>query len=156
MYTITEYTQADLRNAIQLIAQLQDYLKELEPEIIASGEKVADSYMQYLLDKACQNRGNIFIAKKMNQAIGLAAVRVKKDKDEDIECLYISDLIVTQSERNKGVGSQLLQRIERYAKKQGIYHLKIGALVLNGGSIKLYKKLGFRDYGVALYKKLND
>ncbi len=152
--TISTYTQADLAMVHNLIAELHDELKLLEPRIIASGAKVAESYTDYLLEKQATNRGMIYLAKKEDRAIGLVAMRVEKDKDEEIEYLFISDLIVTKNERSGGIGSELLQRAEEYAKNISVLHLKIAALAENHGAHSLYTKLGFRDYAVTMYKKL--
>ncbi len=151
---ISTYTPEDLDAVHQLITELHDDLKVLEPDIIASGAEVATSYTDYILEKGETNRGIIYLAKKDDQAIGLVAMRVEKDKDEEIEYLFISDLIVTKNERNSGTGSKLLQRAEEYAKETGIHHLKVAALTENHGARNLYSKLGFRDYAVTLYKKL--
>lgn len=153
MITITEYTPADRGDTEKLIAELQDNLNVLEPEIIVAGE-VAPVYVTYLLGENAKKRGAVFIAKKENEAIGLAAMRVEKDQDEQIEYLFVSDLVVTKSERGSGIGTELLQRAEQYAKEIGMHHMKINSLIKNPGAQNLYKKLGFRDYAVIMYKKI--
>lgn len=152
--TIREYAESDFEGLKKLIAELQDALRKLEPEIVSSGARVGDSYSRYLLARVRDQRGRIFIAETGGTAVGVLVCFVLKEPDEDIENLYISDLSVTESFRNRGIGARLLGRAETYAKELGLRYVRINSLVLNEGAARLYRKSGFKDSLIVLQKKL--
>jgi len=152
--TLREYAESDFEGLKKLISELQNSLRKLEPEIISSGERVGDSYSRYLLARVRNQRGRIFIAEASGAAVGVLVCFVAKEPDEDIENLYISDLSVTRSFRNKGIGARLLGQAEKYAKELDLHYLKINSLVRNEGAARLYRRSGFKDSAIVLQKKL--
>ncbi|MEK6479548.1 GNAT family N-acetyltransferase [Catalinimonas sp. 4WD22] len=58
------------------------------------------------------------------------------------KCIYLEDLIVTQSERGKGIGKRLLDRIIVKAKEANCYRVVWQVLDWNEPAIKFYKSLG--------------
>ena len=156
MISIHPYSSENFSDLQRLVAELQDVLYKLEPEIVGSGTSIGTPYTKYLLEQLNKKPGIIYLARSNTQIIGFVAGRLEHDQDESFEYLWISDIVVTEKERGKGIGSLLLQKIEEYAKNQGISHLKIASLVVNKGAQKLYRKNGFRDYSVLLYKKIGN
>ena len=151
---ILEYTSKDIETLKDLISELQDSLKEIEPDIIASGSKVRDSYTEALLKDVETHRGQIYLAKNAGAIIGFVAAYVQKYDDEDIEYLYISDLAVTKNERSKGIGKLLLEKAEEYARSKDLGYVRIASQISNEGAMRLYRNTGFVDYIVVLQKKL--
>lgn len=68
--------------------------------------------------------------------------------------VYVSEIHVDEAYRNRGVGKQLLQAVERVAKERGIGALYIHAEGDNEGAIRLYGKEGFVVERVQLRKAL--
>lgn len=68
--------------------------------------------------------------------------------------VYVSEIHVDETYRNRGVGKQLLQAVERMAKGRGIGALYIHAEGDNEGAIRLYGKEGFVVERVQLRKAL--
>ncbi len=153
MTIITRYTPADREVTEKLIAELQDDLHAMEPEIIAPGE-IAASYLQCIVDRNEKTQGMIYLASQDGHVIGMIAVRVDGDPDEVAPHLYISDIVVTESARNQGIGTRLLEQAQDYARKLGLVHLKIGTLPKNLVAYHLYAKFGFQDYAMIMRKKL--
>jgi ribosomal protein S18 acetylase RimI-like enzyme len=151
---IVEYKLEDIDTLKYLVSELQDSLKEIEPQTIASGSKVKDSYTEDLLENVRAKNGQIYLMKDSERVLGFVAVYLNHDNDEDVEYLYVSDLIVVKSERGKGIGKLLLQKAEEYARNKKVEYVRIGSLVSNGGATQLYRKMGFDDYLITLQKKL--
>ncbi|HEY4483416.1 MAG TPA: GNAT family N-acetyltransferase [Candidatus Paceibacterota bacterium] len=151
---ITEYVAEELDRLKDLVSELQNTLKEIEPEIIAPGDKVRDSYTEDLLKNVEMQDGKIFFAKEAGQIIGFVATYVNQETDEDVEYLYVSDVAVTKDARGKGVGKLLLDRAEQYARDKNLKFIRISSQVSNDGATRLYRNSGFNDYLVTLQKKL--
>jgi len=151
---IVEYKAEDIGVIKSFVSELQDVLKSIEPNIISSGDKVKDSYTEHLLKEVKEKRGQIWLAKNADKAIGFIAVYINKEKDEEVEYLHISDVMVTQNERGKGVGKLLLKIAESYAQDKKLTYIRLGSLAANEDAARLYRSVGFNDYLVILQKKI--
>lgn len=60
--------------------------------------------------------------------------------------LYVMLFAVDQSYQGRGIGTQLLQYIVRWAYTNGYSYLKLHVHVRNNSAIGLYEKVGFRRY----------
>ena len=58
----------------------------------------------------------------------------------------ISDLVVSASMRNRGIGSQLIQQLCSISKRYGFNTVVIGAFTDNTAALRLYKRLNFEPY----------
>ncbi len=60
-------------------------------------------------------------------------------------CAEISDLIVAPQQRNKGIGTAIVQYLTRAARETQAGCVEIGAQEHNTGALALYRRLGFKD-----------
>lgn len=60
----------------------------------------------------------------------------------------LEDVFVEAEERGKGIGTALIKAAVEEARARGCYKLICTSRHNNLGVHELYKKLGFRDYGV--------
>ncbi len=60
-------------------------------------------------------------------------------------CCEISDLIVSEPMRRRGVGTTLIQHLVQTARSLHVTCIEIGAAVDNPGAASLYHRLGFQD-----------
>lgn len=66
-------------------------------------------------------------------------------------CAEISDLVVSEAYRNRGIGSALVQQLSQTASAFGVDYIEIGAAQRNRRALALYRRLGFEDaYEVSL------
>lgn len=66
----------------------------------------------------------------------------------------ISELIVSKSVRSKGVGSKLMETMEKYFKSIGCEYVLLDVFAYNENAIKFYKKQGFHSRMIRDIKKI--
>jgi GNAT superfamily N-acetyltransferase len=67
--------------------------------------------------------------------------------------LYVDLLFVEEKYRGQGVGKQLLQKAETWAKKRGCHHVNLNTITFQAPGF--YRKLGFKVFGRLAYPKGN-
>ena len=67
--------------------------------------------------------------------------------------MVIHRLCVSPHMQGQGVGTRMMQMIERMLCKQGIQSIRLDAFSKNPYSLKLYQKLGYSTVGEALWRK---
>ncbi|MHA1673853.1 MAG: GNAT family N-acetyltransferase, partial [Promethearchaeota archaeon] len=69
----------------------------------------------------------------------LSLEELKKDE------VYIGAIAVSDAFRSKGIGTQLLTAVEKYAKENGFNFITLEVINTNPRAHALYKKFGFKD-----------
>jgi ribosomal protein S18 acetylase RimI-like enzyme len=64
----------------------------------------------------------------------------------------VTDLVVAQAHRNRGIGRMLLAEAERRTKAEGLARLMIGVLSANRSALDSYERSGFAPHMVTLVK----
>jgi RimJ/RimL family protein N-acetyltransferase len=59
---------------------------------------------------------------------------------------WIGITIGEENGRGKGIGVLALQHLEEQIKVKGLKRMELGVFEFNTNAIKLYKKLGFREF----------
>jgi ribosomal protein S18 acetylase RimI-like enzyme len=155
-HLIREYRASDRAAVEQCIADLQDSSQIFNPHI-ADGS-IAPVYLQYLLRKCGETSGEIFVVEAEDRVVGMVSVfaRVKSSSadEDDYEYAHISDLVVLDGYRSRGLGRALIRRAEDHARSQGAKLLRIGVMAHNEGARSLYNRFGFDELFVMLQKDL--
>jgi ribosomal protein S18 acetylase RimI-like enzyme len=68
--------------------------------------------------------------------------------------MYVNEIHVDETYRNRGIGKQLLSSVENLAKSKGYGALYIHAEGDNDGAIRLYQKEGYEIERIQLRKRL--
>jgi GNAT superfamily N-acetyltransferase len=157
MVIIREYnTKKDRQAVIELVGELQDSEKTFDPRI-PTGAEVKEPYFKWMVARCRKYSGQIFVAEDNGKAVGFAAVfgRVKyPTPDDSYDYAFISDLVVREPYRGKGLGHMLLSRAEEYARELGISRLQLEVTYDNNKARKLYSSFGFENDSMRLEKKL--
>lgn len=120
----------------------------------------ATTYLNTFLLKTKENKAVIKIAIENNQVVGFAIGVIKeKEANELLEFLpvkigFISDLYIDPNYRTRGIGSALVNEIEKYFKTHACIISEINVAIENTNAHKLYKALGYRDNDVNLRKSI--
>lgn len=120
----------DRQEIIELINQLDEYLKSLYPP-----------ESNHLLDiNTLMGENIIFLtAKDGARYVGCGALRLFKGEYAEIKRMY-----VVPSERGKGVAYRLLTELQRLAVEAGLKILRLETGIHQPEALNLYEKFGFR------------
>lgn len=80
-----------------------------------------------------------FVAEKDNKIIGIALYYYKYSTWKG-KCLFLEDIIVTESERKNGFGKLLFNEVAKIAKQQKVRRMEWQVLDWNAPAIEFYKK----------------
>ena len=99
--------------------------------------------------------GKSFIDASLHQTVriyGLEAVRIVLfgvifwlfNRTKKYE-LHLDSLAISANERNKGIGSKLLQSTIDHAQSKGFSQIKLEVIETNQNAIRLYERIGFKE-----------
>ena len=89
-------------------------------------------------------------------AVVLTAVSSEDEEDEfDFLYAYVSELMVTQRYRGRGIGANLLARCEELAREAGVQWMRVTVLTANAESVRAYERAGFGSLLTVMEKPLS-
>lgn len=122
----------------------QDFedLYALEELCFETSERFSRRYMRHLASLA-----NVatWIAEEAGQMTGFAIVEWNQEQDE--MSAYIQTIEVAPEARGRGVGRELLSRIEGSARGAAASAISLHVEVANAAAIRLYESHGYRCEG---------
>lgn len=106
------------------------------------------------------NHGRVIVAEENGKVIGSSAFAKVRSGDaylEDFDATYgyIAEVTVHDGHRGQGIGTALMTEAERWLAETGVNQIQIGVLYDNIDAKRLYERLGFRPYELALEKRLD-
>ncbi len=124
----------DMESVLGLIKELALY--ENEPDAVSID---VDTLIKS--SQGDQPLFTCFVAEVDKHIVGIALVYFRFSTWKG-KIVHLEDLIVTESYRNKGVGSLLYNAVMRYAKKQEVKRVSWEVLDWNTGAIDFYERSG--------------
>ena len=143
---------------ISVISELyREQFKEMA-KLIPDFIKEGDQSVEFLEKTISNDDSDILVYENDGRVVGFILLQAKERPDFDFmipgKYCYIMDIIVTESHRNKGFGTALMNSAKDWAKEQNCSFINLDVLVNNHGAIKLYEKLGFIPKAQEMYCKL--
>ena len=132
--TIRPGTTNDLPQALDLIKELAEYEREPNAVETAVEDMMRDGFGERPVFE-------FFVAEEGEIIIGLALYYYSYSTWKG-RCLYLEDLIVTQSHRGRGVGRGLFDKVLEKAKEEDVRRVVWQVLDWNTPAIEFYKSLG--------------
>jgi GNAT superfamily N-acetyltransferase len=155
-FLIREYRPADASAVRQCVVELQDFERALDSRL-RPGETMADEYCERIHARCVESDGRVFVAEHDGAVVGFVAVFSREPFTEldDPPGTYalISDLVVLPPFRGQGIGRQLLQRAEAFAREADAREIRIGVLAENLGARRLYLASAFVPHVEILVKR---
>ncbi|TFB21339.1 N-acetyltransferase [Filobacillus milosensis] len=135
----------DAENLAHLISQVE---RESEFMLYEAGERNTSKELQEKMINYfnLQNNLAIFVAEEDHQLHGYLLV-MGGQANKNKHSAYIVIGIRSQS-TGQGVGTQLFQEMEKWAKEVGLHRLELTVIQHNESAFHLYKKVGFEVEGV--------
>jgi GNAT superfamily N-acetyltransferase len=119
----------------------------------------AVAYYDELLQRLAKRDGRIVLAEIDGVVVGIVGFSLDEDAayvTEDVRRHgTVTDLIIQEEWRGRGIGQALLREAERLTREAGLKRLLIGALVANDKAERTYRAFGFEPYVSILVKALD-
>jgi GNAT superfamily N-acetyltransferase len=144
--TIRKGTKEDVPAVFALIKELALYEKAPEQVTLSLQELEDDGFGENPIY-------GLFVAEINTMVIGIALYYEKYSTWQG-RCIYLEDIIVTESQRGKGIGHQLFQKVIGVAKERNSARMEWQVLDWNEPAINFYKKYNANLDGEWLNGKL--
>jgi GNAT superfamily N-acetyltransferase len=133
-FVVRKGKKEDLPHVLRLIEELAIYEREPDAVNVTVDELEKDGFGQNPLY-------GLFVGEADGEIVGIALYYFRYSTWNG-KVLYLEDLVVTESERGKGYGRDLLNAIIQEADKQNCRLCTWQVLDWNEPSIKFYKSIG--------------
>ncbi len=149
---------ADRSAAVDLIQRLNVFENGLTGDRLETRAAAEASYDR-LMHRIAARQGRLVVAQAEGaEVIGLMGFIVEEDepfiRDDVRRYGLVTELVVHEDWRGRGVGRRLLDEAERLARAAGLRRLAIGVLEANAGAARLYDAAGFGRYLRVLVKDI--
>ena len=157
---IIEYDDKYSESVKDLLAELQTYIADIDREKYnIVGENFHEEYFKKTMDEVNKYEGKILLALNDDSLIGLIVGLVNND---DV-CTYdfeapkrgrITELVVSKSTRSKGVGTNLMNEMEKHFKSIGCKAILLDVFEYNENAMNFYFKKNYFTRTRELMKKI--
>lgn len=158
---IIEYEDKYLEDIKDLLVELEEYIISIDEDNLDRLHPEYRDKMAVLdLEEVKKNNGKCYLAVENEKAIGLIMgyVRTYDEYDYlDYKCPKsgeISELIISKEARGKGIGKQLMKKIENYFKSIDCEYVFLDVFAYNKNAVEFYKKEGYHSRMLIDVKRL--
>jgi len=158
---IIEYEDKYLEDIKDLLVELEEYIISIDEDNLDRLHPEYRDKMAVLdLEKVKNNNGKCYLAVENEKAIGLIMgyVRTYDEYDYlDYKCPKsgeISELIISKEARGKGIGKQLMKKMENYFKSINCEYVFLDVFAYNKNAVEFYKKEGYHSRMLIDVKRL--
>ncbi|MCB9186955.1 MAG: GNAT family N-acetyltransferase [Flavobacteriales bacterium] len=144
--TIRSGRKDDLPQVLELIKELALYEKAPEQVTLTLKELEEDGFGPDPIY-------GLFVAELSGRIVGISLYYEKYSTWQG-RCIFLEDIIVTESERGNGLGHRLFQAVISVAKQRNAARMEWQVLDWNGPAINFYKKYNANLDGEWLNGKL--
>jgi L-amino acid N-acyltransferase YncA len=145
---IRKGTAADIEQALKLVKELAAYEK-------APGEVEVTLEEMTNWGFGPDKQFDFFVALENQVIVGLALYYFKYSTWKG-KCLFLEDIIVTESQRGKGIGKLLFDKVVQVSKEMKVRRMEWQVLDWNRPAIEFYKKYEANLDGEWINCKLTD
>ncbi|MFT6165344.1 MAG: GNAT superfamily N-acetyltransferase [Vicingaceae bacterium] len=130
-FVIREGYKADCLRTLELIRELAEYEKAPGEVAVSLKDLEEDGFGENSIYK-------LFVAEQNDEIIGIA-IFYEKYSTWKGKCIYLEDLIVTESKRGLGAGKALFEAVIEFAKENNSGRMEWQVLDWNTPAIDFYK-----------------
>lgn len=139
------------------LVELQDHEHALDRRA-PRGEGIADEYLAWMFQRCDAHRGRVVMALAGEEVVGfmtlLLAVPRSDPDDPASSHALLTDLMVRQAWRGRGIGARLLAEAEQLAQAAGCGELRVTVFAENHGARRFYARAGYGNLLVSMRKGL--
>ena len=158
---IIEYEEKYLEDVRDLLVELEEYIISIDKDNL---DQIHEDYRELMalrdLKEVKENNGKCFLALIEDKVVGLIMGIIPEYGEYDYldyKCPkrgVITELVVTKNIRSKGIGKELMKRIEEYFLAQGCEYVLIDVFAYNNKALDFYGKNGYHPRMIVDIKKL--
>lgn len=151
---VIEYEDKYLEDVKDLLTELEEYIVSIDKDHL---DQVHPEYREKMavldLEEVNKNNGKCYLAIENDKVIGLIMGTISSYDEYDYldyKCPKrgeITELIVTNKIRSKGIGKELINKMEKYFKSVGCEYVIVDVFAYNEIGKKFYNK---KDYHVRM------
>lgn len=143
---IREGTENDIASALKLVHELARYEKAPDEVEVNEAQMKSWGFGENPLFR-------FFVAEEGGDVLGIALYYYKYSTWKG-KCIFLEDIIVTETQRKKNIGSKLFEQVVQVAKQENVKRLEWQVLSWNEPAIAFYKKYNSNFDGEWLNCKL--
>ena len=158
---IIEYNEKYLENVKDLLVELEEYILSIDKDNL---EQLHPEYRETMaildLEEVNKYNGKCYLAIENDKAIGLIMGCIPPYDEYDYldyKCPKrgeITELIVTNKIRSKGIGQELINKMEEYFKSVGCEYVIVDVFAYNEIGKKFYNKNDYHARMETMIKKI--
>ena len=159
---IIEYEDKYLEDVKDLLVELEEYIISIDADHLDQiHEEYRDKMAILDLEEVKKYNGKCYLYIEDNRVVGLIMGTIPPYEEYDYldyKCPKrgeITELIVSNKIRSKGIGQQLMKKMEEYFKTQGCEYIKIEVFGYNDNALKFYFKQNYHARMVDMIKKID-
>ena len=160
---IIEYEDKYLEDVKDLLVELEEYIVSIDKDNLDQLHPEYREKMAILdLEEVKNNNGKCYIAVENDKAVGLIMGCIFSYNEYDYldyKCPKrgeITELIVSNNVRSKGIGNMLMNKIEEYFKSLGCEYILVDVFAYNDNAIKFYDNNGYHSRMEIKIKKIGE
>ena len=160
---IIEYEEKYLDDVRDLLVELEEYIVSIDKDNL---DIVHPDYKEKMaivdLEELEKNEGKCYLYIEDGKALALIMGCVRPyDKYDylDYKCLrtgYITELIVSQKLRSKGIGQELINKMEEYFKSINCEYVLVDVFAYNENAFNFYSKKDYHSRMHTMIKKIEE
>lgn len=157
-----KYEESNFSDLVECMEKLQDFLVKIDP--LRRERRLAgygNRHTNNLTRKVNMHGGLILLAyDKKGKVVGFIAGALEKQTRDNLLAVVptkfgrILELFVHENYRNRGIGKELMNRVENYFRRNGCSVIKAEVFEPNKGAYNFYRTLDYQDRTVDMIKLL--
>lgn len=151
-FTIKTYTQDKYLQLSQLVNELQQFEASINHYRSTDDSKI-DAITQEIIKENKKKNGKLLLVEVDNQVVGFISFYQDDDVLNSKRHLHVSDLVISERYRGKGLARELMQEAEKYSVSEGLSTIRV-AVLANSSSKDFYYKIGYVDETIELVKEI--
>ena len=158
---VVEYEDKYLEDVRNLLVELEEYIVSIDKDCLdCVHPEYREKMVKIDLDEVKNNNGKCYLAIENDKAIGfiMGCIFPYDEYDYlDYKCPKrgkITELIVTNKIRSKGIGQELINKIEEYFKSVGCEYVIVDVFAYNDIGKNFYNKKKYHTRMGTMIKKL--
>lgn len=157
---IIEYDSKYDKDIINLFIELQEHIADLDKEgynILTAN--YGHLYLKKTLEEVKKYNGKLLLYKIDQDILGLVVGLINNDAEDSYDFKAprrgrITELIVSEKKRSKGIGKKLLKAMEGYLISQECSDVLLGVFAYNDRALKFYEENGYHVRMLEMTKKI--